>query len=99
MTAIFKIITTTPCPKCDATKRRFKRHDIPYESVAKEDAEDLVEEARSSGATSFPIVLAPGGVDWWSDYRIDKIDAWGKALAWEKTQAKEEHDEPREPVG
>lgn len=98
MTNIFKIITTVPCHKCVATKRRFTKHGIPFESIPREEAEDIVDEARASGVLTFPIVIAPDG-SWWNDYRIDKIDAWAEALAWQKTQVEEEHDEPREPVG
>lgn len=93
MTSTFKIITTIPCVKCTSTKRQFEKYGMPYESIAKEDAEDDVAEARASGATSFPIVIAPGGADWWSDFRIDKIKAWGESRAW-----REEPDE-RDPVG
>lgn len=93
MTNIFRIITTTPCPKCDATKRQFKKFGIPFESVAKEDAADDVEEARASGATSFPIVIAPDG-SWWSDFQNDRIKAWGLSQAWRE----EKDDEHREPV-
>lgn len=78
MSNTFRVITTVPCVKCDATKRRMKRHGIPFETIAAEDAADLVDEAKESGATSFPIVLAPDG-SWWSDYRVDKIDDWGTA--------------------
>lgn len=86
MTNTFRVITTTPCPKCDGTKRRMKKHNIPFESIPKEEAEDLVEEARASGATSFPIVIAPDG-SWWSDYRLDLIDVWGKTNAWRENAA------------
>lgn len=92
MTNKFKIITTTPCVKCDATKRRLNKHGIPFISVDASGAAEEVEEARAEGATSFPIVIAPDG-SWWSDYRVDRIDAWGKSQAW--------REEPNggEPVG
>lgn len=84
----FTIITTSPCVKCDATKRRMTKWGIPFDVVAKEDAADIVEEARAEGATSFPIVVTPGG-SFWSDYRIDKIDAW-KTHVWPKEEEQDD---------
>lgn len=83
MTPIFRIITTTPCIKCDATKRQFNKYGIPFESIDAADDPGAVDEARASGATSFPIVIAPDG-SWWSDFRIDKIKVWGESRAWRK---------------
>ena len=82
MATIFRIITTSNCIKCTATKRQFNKYGIPFESFDAADAEDLVEGARASGATAFPIVIAPDGSDWWSDFRMDKIKAWGESRAW-----------------
>lgn len=82
----FRIITTRPCVQCDATKRQMNKHGIPFEAIAKEDAMDMVEEARAEGAVTFPIVIAPDG-SWWSGFRNDLIKVWGESRAWREDGA------------
>lgn len=78
------IIGTTPCVRCDATERGFKKHGLPYEKV---DVNDLNEEqqarfdkAKAEGATSFPVVLTPGGGSW-SDFQHERIKAHARKWA------------------
>lgn len=86
MNNTFRVISTSPCQKCDATKRLLKKCGIEFEELTADEAPDLVEEARAEGATSFPIVIAPNGT-WWSDFRKDQIDIWGKTTAWREDAA------------
>ena len=83
----FRVISTTNCVKCTATKRMFTKQGVPFEDLAEEDVPDIVEEAKASGATSFPIVIAPDG-SWWFDFRKDLVDSWAKSQhVWRKDVA------------
>lgn len=71
------MFTRTPCPRCDATKRRLK--DTPFTPVDVDVDEVAAEELRSMGHVSLPVVRVTDAqdnvVDEWSGFNPSKIDA------------------------
>lgn len=71
------MFTRTPCPRCDATKRRLK--DTPFTPIDVDVDEAAGDELRRRGYTSLPVVRvtdAEGNVvDEWSGFNPGKVDA------------------------
>jgi len=73
-------ITSTPivyslpnCPQCDQTKRLFKTNGIEFKEVDISKDDEKRAQFRNRGIRSAPVVEF--GLDWWSGFKQDKIQA------------------------
>ena len=76
------VYSTPNCVQCMTTKRHMDRLGIRYESVDLSERPDLLDEFRSKGYTTAPIVTTD--VKIWSGYRHDKIVSLAQHLNLEK---------------
>lgn len=83
------VYSTSPCVKCDATKRALNKAGIAFEERSAENHPDVVEEARAEElartgqALTAPIVVVGDG-RWWCGYRPDRIKALEADMEYEK---------------
>lgn len=74
------LLSKPQCVQCDATKRWLKKHSAPaIEEINIMEHPDLIEEYKSKGLMSAPVVLirdAMGDIiDFWAGYRPDRLKA------------------------
>lgn len=67
------VYTKKNCPQCNATKRRLDKKNIGYNTVNIEDHPELLDDFKSAGYMSAPVVVVDGQGAW-SGYRPDLID-------------------------
>lgn len=72
------VYTTPSCPQCMSTKRLMDKKGVRYREVDLTQNPDKLEEFKTQGHTSAPIVTTDTKV--WSGFRFDKIDSLAKFL-------------------
>ncbi|ATI36350.1 NrdH-redoxin (plasmid) [Rhodococcus sp. H-CA8f] len=72
------IYSTPSCTKCNATKKKFDALGLEYQEVMLEDAPEALARFKEMGYSTAPVVVA--GEDIWCDFRLDRINALGKAM-------------------
>lgn len=70
---MFTIFSLPNCMKCDLTKRKMDKHDVPYEVIDMSTNPEAAEKARSLGYQAAPVVFAPDGTHW-NEYRPALIE-------------------------
>lgn len=65
------IYSKPDCVQCDATKRWFKKEEIPFEDIDLTKDEEAMAKVIAMGYSSAPVVVTD--TDDWSGFRISKI--------------------------
>lgn len=76
------VYTTPNCVQCAATKRQFDKRGIVYDEMNLAQHPELVEQFKTLGLGSAPIVIA--GTKTWSGFRLDSIAALERRLFSER---------------
>lgn len=76
------LYTTPNCVQCRQTAKQFERRGIVFDSLNLENHPELLDQFKSLGYTSAPIVVADGMS--WSGFRMNKIEDLAKKIAKEK---------------
>lgn len=66
------LLSKSPCPQCDMTKRVLTREGIAFEEKRMDLDESLLEQAKGMGYLQAPVVITPDGTHW-SGFRPDLI--------------------------
>ena len=66
------------CPPCRATYRHLDKHDIPYTSVDLSQNPEAIDQIKTLGYNSAPVVVAE--TTHWCGYRPDNIDRLAQQL-------------------
>lgn len=76
------VLTTPTCKRCDLTKHKLNREEIPYTALNAEDHPDLVRQAKQLGHHEAPVIFvhdnAGNLTHHWSGFRpalIEKLHA------------------------
>lgn len=71
------VYTLPNCVQCESTKRMMHKNNIRFDEIALDQHPELIEQFKSIGHTSAPIVVtSSGGTETvWSGFRFDKIKA------------------------
>jgi glutaredoxin-like protein NrdH len=79
------VVYTTPnCPQCMTTKRMMDKNGIEYRVVDLTENPDKLEQFKSEGHTSAPIVTTD--IKTWSGFRFEKIESLAKYLASDRAK-------------
>lgn len=72
------LYTTPNCVQCRQTAKQFERRGIIFDSLNLENHPELLDQFKSLGFQSAPIVVADGMS--WSGFRLNKIEALHKKI-------------------
>lgn len=61
------------CSQCESTKRKLENLSVEFEEKSLYDSPEIVEEAKSRGIYSAPIVIADK--EWWGGHNNMKLDS------------------------
>lgn len=75
------LYTTPNCVQCRQTAKQLERRGIVFDSLNLENHPELLDQFKSLGYTSAPIVVADGMS--WSGFRMNKIEDLAKKIAKE----------------
>lgn len=72
---IVTVYSRPGCGKCEQTKKQFEKHGVPYIEIDVSQSKKAEDTLRERGMMTLPVVAVDHGkqIEWWDDFRIDKI--------------------------
>lgn len=67
-----KVITSSNCTACKATKKTLDKYGVPFEEVNVDNDETTRQEAMSMGYSALPVVIVDEDTSW-SGFRYDRL--------------------------
>lgn len=67
-----KVITSSSCTACNATKKTLNKYGIPFEEVNVDNDEATRQELLSMNYTALPVVIVDEDTSW-SGFRYDRL--------------------------